>query len=480
MGAPGAVPDPAMTTADLDHAASDRQGLERFFNELAPRLEAARTVERELDRQLARQFNAFDYLRPDELRLSKMIGDLLDHKGPHGQGHVFLRLLLDKVGFARGADLRNSRVDVELLTENQGRLDVAVRWGVAAVEVDVGGGRHCLAIENKPFAGDQKDQIKKYLYWLRKNYGDRFLLIYLSPRGEAPSDYSGVKPTDLQDEAGNPVKTFRIMPYHRAEDGAEDDEFGPFRTGFGLADWLRECREHCDVERLRWFLREAETFCERRFGGSAMTTGERKIIKDFLLADDRNWATACAIQGALPEIAAAVRRQFLETIANRLTELGYTSGWEYSDKAWQSWVQAYLPQWREYQNAVFPERSRTCLCLEAGQRQGNGWVIGIRSPLPKTKMTPEGDDLRRRTRIDEGLAGVSKNNMGNEWWPWKEFVVEEYRNWDLLILDLHRESQQDGGGKITGGKITDYFVDKFVEIAEFAKPILDDIEGSPG
>ena len=468
-----------MAIVDPEHAAaSTRQGLERFFNELAPRLEAARTVERELDRQLARQFNAFDYLRPDELRLSKMIGDLLDPKGPHGQGHVFLRLLLDKVGFARGADLRNSRVDVELLTENQGRLDVAVRWGVAAVEVDVGGGRHCLAIENKPFAGDQKDQIKKYLCWLRKNYGDRFLLIYLSPRGEAPSDYSGVKPTDLRDEAGNPVKTFRIMPYHRAEDGAGDDDFDPFRTGFGLADWLRECREHCDVERLRWFLREAETYCERRFGGSAMTTGERKIIKDFLLADNRNWATACAIQGALPEIGADVRRQFLETIANRLKGLGYKNEWEYSDKACQSWVQAYLPQWREYPNAVFPERSRTCLCLEAGQKQGNGWVIGIRSPLPKTKMI--GDDLRRRTRIDEGLAGVSKNNMGNEWWPWKEFVVEEYRNWDLLIIDLHRESQQDGGGKITGGKITDYFVNKFVEIAKFAKPILDDVEKSTG
>ena len=455
--------------------ASARQGLERFFNELAPRLEAARTVERELDRQLARQFNAFDYLRPDELRLSKMIGDLLDPKGPHGQGHVFLRLLLDKVGFDYGGDLRNSRVDVELLMENQRRLDVAVRWGA---RLDVADGRHCFAIENKPFAGDQKDQIKAYLGWLRDNYGDRFLLIYLSPRGEAPSDYSGVKPTDLQNEAGNPVKTFRIMPYHRAEDGAEDDDFDPFRTGFGLADWLRECREHCDVERLRWFLREAETFCERRFGGSAMTTGERKTIEGFVLADDRNWRMAREIERAMPEIAADVRRQFLETVANRLKGLGYKSGWEYSDKAWQSWVQAYLPQWREYQNAEIPERSRTCLSLEAGQRQGNGWYIGIRSPLPKTKM--KGDDLQRRELIDERLAGVSKNGMSSSWWPWYEFVVDEYRNWDLLIPDLRRESQQDGGGEIAGGKITDYFVKKFVEIAEFARPILDDIERSTG
>ena len=317
-------------------------------------------MERELNRQLARQFNAFDYLRPDEQGLSKMIRDLLDPEGPHGQGQIFLRLLLDRVEFARGADLRSSRVIVELPIEGQRRIDVAVR---------IDGDRHCLAIENKPFAGDQEDQIKDYLDWLRKNYGDRFLLIYLSPRGEAPSDYS-VKPADLEDDAGNATRTFRIMPYHRAEDGAGDDEFGPFRTGFGLADWLRECREHCDVERLRWFLREAETFCEREFGGSAMTTGEHEMIKDFLLADDRNLATACAIQRALPEIDAAVRMQFLDTIATRLGDKGYHSRSGYTNEPY-SFVQADLPQWRQYQNAPEPEWSRTSLCLQADQARGN-------------------------------------------------------------------------------------------------------------
>ena len=39
---------------------------------------------------------------------------------------------------------------------------------------------------------------------------------------------------------------------------------------------------------------------------------------------------------------------------------------------------------------------------------------------------------------------------------------------------MHRELQQGGG------EITDYFVRKFKELAEFATPILDDIEGSRG
>ena len=37
--------------------------IERFFDELAPRLETARVLERELDRNLARRFNVLDYLR---------------------------------------------------------------------------------------------------------------------------------------------------------------------------------------------------------------------------------------------------------------------------------------------------------------------------------------------------------------------------------------------------------------------------------
>ena len=445
---------------DADESA--RQGLERFFNELAPRLEAARTAERELDRQLARQFNAFDYLRTDELGLSKMIGDLLDPDGPHGQGQVFLRLLLDGVKFDYGGDLRNSRVDVELTIEGQRRLDIAVH-------ID---DRHCLAIENKPYAGDQENQIRDYLDWLRTKYGDSFLLIYLSPRGEAPSDYS-VKRDDLPNDDDKAATTFKIMPYHRAEDGAGDDDFELFRIDFGLADWLRECRKHCDVERLRWFLREAETFCERRFGGSAMTAGEHQIVKDFVLADNRNLAMAYAIQRAWPEIYAAVCSQFLETIAKRLKdELGYHSRSNYSDKRHGSWVQADCLQWREYQNAPEPEWSRTSLCLQAEYSRGNNWYIGIYSPVHKSEMSEE--DLTRRKRIEECLNDEMKIYGSDELWPWYECVDARYRDWDPLIPDLHRELQQNGG------KITDYFVNKFVEIAGFATPILDDIEGSPG
>lgn len=206
-----------------------------------------------------------------------------------------------------------------------------------------------------------------------------------------------------------------------------------------------------------------------------MTTGEPQIIKDFVLdgKDDGNWTTALAIGGALPEIHADVRRRFLKSIAARLTKLGYISGLSYSDKRWSSWVRACLPQWREYQNTQ-PPWSRTCLAIEAGDHRGNNWIIGVWSPLPKPKMSA--DDRARCTQIEDRLARELKKKAewDSDWWPWFEHVDDRFRHWDKWVPAMHRELQQNGG------EITDYFVGKFEEIAEVARPILDDIEGSRG
>ena len=70
----------------------------RFFAELRPRLETARALEAELDRHLARRFNVLDYMRTDELGLSRIVADLLNPRGPHGQGKLFLERFVEGLG----------------------------------------------------------------------------------------------------------------------------------------------------------------------------------------------------------------------------------------------------------------------------------------------------------------------------------------------------------------------------------------------
>ena len=121
----------------------------------------------------------FDYIRTDELGLSRVIADLLDPHGNHGQGSLFLRLIPavgELIGAERLPDEDEISVELERGTPTQRRIDVSV-------EMRIDGQRYCLAIENKPYTGDQKDQVKDYLEFLSDEYGENFILVYLSPQG---------------------------------------------------------------------------------------------------------------------------------------------------------------------------------------------------------------------------------------------------------------------------------------------------------
>ncbi len=133
---------------------------ERFFAELDPRLDMARVLDRERDRNSAHRFNVLDYLRDNELGLSRIIADLLDPEASHGQGTLFLQTLLASLKSLKenphwpDLDRSHISVDVERVITADRRIDISVEI------VDADGETCCLAIENKPYAGDRKNQIK--------------------------------------------------------------------------------------------------------------------------------------------------------------------------------------------------------------------------------------------------------------------------------------------------------------------------------
>ena len=246
----------------LEDARRDQErAYSEFFSNLTHRITTARRVERELDRRLARRFNVLDYLQTDELGLSKIIADLLDPRASHGQGSLFLErffsLLSEHVDFGKCVSLDRAHISVaveEEITE-QRRIDVFV-------QIVEGESVHVLAIENKPFAGDQPRQVHDYLHYLRERCGNQFSLIYLSPRGEGPSEES----VALAELRSNWTERFRILSYAGMSETLRDDQFGQVRISqVSLVDWLRACQRECEVDRLRWFLGDVANFCQREF-----------------------------------------------------------------------------------------------------------------------------------------------------------------------------------------------------------------------
>ena len=153
------------------------QRLEWFFNDLSFRYRVAKEVKRYTDRFLASDFNLVGIFCPDETRISGILALLLDPKGEHGQGNLFLEefvktlkgFLLNPTPLEDLNDFSTAKVSTEVPTD-YGRPDILVEFpnGFA------------IAIENKPWAGEQFQQLERYVKHLEENYDGRYLLLFLS------------------------------------------------------------------------------------------------------------------------------------------------------------------------------------------------------------------------------------------------------------------------------------------------------------
>ena len=465
--------------------AERRRHLE-FFAELSPRLETARAIERELDRHLARRFNVFDYLSTVEVGLSRIIADLFDPEARHGQGTLFLRTLVDELTEIRDrpdldADFtkRISVVTERVITNNR-RLDISV-------EIPGSDGTYCLAIENKPYADDQPNQVRDYLCFLQRAYADRFLLIYLSPMGQGPSERS-LPRGELRKWEGR----LAIMKYRGETDGidskelAAEDRFDGFRVGLSMAAWFSACRRRCEPDRLRWFLSEAEVFCRNQFGGHSMATdSETRTIKDYLFANPEHLETAQSVSdvwldvkvvlcgGFLEHLRTAVSRRVradLPSVAPDLrVECKYGGEKPGSNFLWLH--RASWPQWENHQAKHFPYEGCTTIALRSGWTRGpNAWRWLVFHPLDKSELTET--DQERRARLEEKLRSEFDGVRSDGWSLYKRSVDDEIANWNSLLPDLYLE------WKAGGGPITDYYVDGMMGIAAKAIPIIDAVEGA--
>jgi hypothetical protein len=226
----------AAGTALAAHRADFGERVGRTLCELREKLAAAREEIRRNELLHATRFNVFGYIRPDENRLSDILADLLDPHGTHGQGDAFLRLFGTELGVELPDDLTGTTVTREepttLLTNPLRRIDVVIDFGPSG-----------LAIENKPWAGEQVDQVKDYLDQLRRRYGERFVLVYLTGDGSPPPSVPPDALSRLEREG-----RFRLLP---------------FPTGFSA--WLDACADRCRAEPVRGFLRQFRQYVRDEF-----------------------------------------------------------------------------------------------------------------------------------------------------------------------------------------------------------------------
>ncbi|HFA59541.1 MAG TPA: hypothetical protein ENJ83_02510 [Rhodospirillales bacterium] len=169
------------------------KALERFFSEMRGRLKTAESMRAVIARESSPDFNLLYALGIGEVHLSRLLACLLDPKAEHGQGPLFLRCFLELCHAPEDAreagpicpdlePLERVTVSPEHETDKGRRIDILLRSG---------DGRSAIGIENKPWAGDQSNQLRDYSEYLKRAFPERWLLVYLVGDPERPAPIEG-------------------------------------------------------------------------------------------------------------------------------------------------------------------------------------------------------------------------------------------------------------------------------------------------
>jgi hypothetical protein len=173
------------------------------FDRIKPGIKGTLDRAYESDRKTALNFNIFELLGVErvEAKHSRLLADLLDPRGSHGQGPFFLN------NFLRFCESKVSGFPPALLEREVTRSDFVF----VKTELYSGYGRpdivavshepaFALIIENKIDAGDQDQQLERYWRLLERGFaftGRRRALLYLTPSGRLPDERKKI-PADVR------------------------------------------------------------------------------------------------------------------------------------------------------------------------------------------------------------------------------------------------------------------------------------------
>ena len=180
-------------------SAQRQQDFQWRFGHLKAGLSALQSSGRELERHTAERFNLFRLLgveRAESPTHSRLLANLLDPAGEHGQGTIFLQRFLVMLAAKEGVSEKPlPEIDdrwvaaTEFSAGTYGRLDILLQRPVSP--------KAAIVIENKVDSGLGVDQLQRYADWLAhfRPQPWRTTLVFLTPRGVIPT------PRDRPDRA---------------------------------------------------------------------------------------------------------------------------------------------------------------------------------------------------------------------------------------------------------------------------------------
>lgn len=139
-----------------------------------------------LAKETGKNFNIFEiaHINTDEVRLCRVLNELINPNGKHCLGRLYLDLFLKIVLKINPEKLKSPVVEREKVIERLRRIDICITDNSSEVPI-------CIPIEVKINAGDQEAQL--YDYAKKSHCFGGLKVYYLTKYGDKPSDYSRYK-----------------------------------------------------------------------------------------------------------------------------------------------------------------------------------------------------------------------------------------------------------------------------------------------
>lgn len=325
--------------------------------------------------RFAPDFTPFEFIESNEVRLSNILAWFLDPKATHGQGGRFLHLLLGRLAVEWSPDAcERAKVETETTVE-EGRLDIIVRSASGV-----------LVIENKPWAADQPEQLKRYFTHL-----DRLGAIVDGPKV--------IRPSLIYLTADGALPPAGSIGAEEKRERTKAGQLHCWSYREHVLEWLADCRAVCRADRVSTFIDEFARYIRKQFEGVVDMTMRDQLV-------DEVTGSPSMVAAAMQVIFAAadIRKQLVSTLRAQIADRAKSVQWavegRFSDERY-----AYL-------NLDFSPQCKYLFSI--GFEQSNYRDFGYGLTL-KDKSRPDSGKVHAALASSIG-HGKSDPTGGWPWW----------------------------------------------------------------
>lgn len=263
--------------------------VENFFSVVDTQIKLTEQVRAYYGKEIAPDFNSFDFWQIDENKVSQLISFFLNPKESHEQGDIYLRHFLKKfkLNFFDFDDEDSIQVICEYGTDQHRRIDIVIIKN--AFEQVIG-------IENKIYLDttDQKDQITDYLDFLDKKSKGNYCLLYISPQNKNISGDSIDPKVRLRYESKNQLISLSYEEH--------------------IIDCIGEFSLMTENIRVKSFLKDFEKRLNKMYMGES-NINSKKVVVDYINENEKNLEISFLIKNSLEEVKIDLKRKFEGQIA---------------------------------------------------------------------------------------------------------------------------------------------------------------------